>query len=1531
MNLVFLCLWKVVLVVGLSTYSCDDPLSFTLLDQGSFDTLVNKMEDMKEVIELGERLGYEGSDLRQFVDRELKRCEERKESERQREERALQRDITRQKEKEAHEIEVLRLKATLPAREAGDPKPLSLKMPPFEEDRDKLDAYLERFERFATSQKWQKHDWAVRLGALLKGRSLEVYSRLPSDEALDYEKLKLALLKHYQMTEDGYRTKFRTTRPQKNETPCQFAARISGYLHNWVKMSKIDHTYEGLIDLLLREQFLISCSKDLGLFLRERECTSIDSMTETAERYVEAHGQYSFTAFQKSNYQGSANVKPFGKAEKYSGKVSEQKSKEELKPSHKVSASNNQSYRCYNCGRQGHRSFECRDKKKSLAQAIEPLNLTEQTEQAISEAVERAVKLALKTKTSPDTEAGACLPVNSCQAESIANGSRTDNVETALTLNMSCQATVGKPESHPPGMPSCKGYIAGVEVSVLRDTGCSSAVVRSELVKSDEYTGNYQTCTLIDGTIRTFPLADIYVDTPFFRGMDNPVYDLIIGNLVGAREPKNPDSNWIPESNKQISNESQENLVTAVETRFMKVRKRKTPSSLAVPSAISEVNQVDFINAQKNDPSLTHLWDKTAQKQEGKYQFLVKNQMLVRKQQDKLNIHKFHTRFVVPKQYRAEIVRLGHESLMSGHQGMARTYERVASQFFWPGIYNEVSKYCKSCDICQKTVPKGKVTKVPLGKVPLISEPFKRIAMDIVGPIFPASNRGKRFILTVMDYATRYPEAIALSNIETETVAEALLAIYGRLGIPSEVLTDMGSQFTSAIMCEVSRLLSIKQLTTSPYNPKCNGMIEKFNGTLKQMLKRMCNEQPKDWDRYLIPLLFAYREAPHESLGGFSPFELLYGRSVRGPMQVLKELLTKVNTEDEVKTTYQYVIDLKERLKDTCTIAQEMLGKQAAKYKRYYDQKSKPRNLKAGDQVLVLLPTDKNKLLLQWKGPYQVLHRFNDCDYKIQIKDKEKTFHINLLKKYISRETNLEESLCFFELPSKVTEQDTDSKLEKQNSIVESLTDCYGEINDGKTIVPLPSVTRKQGPDNVVINESLSDQQKSELRKLVQEYESIFTDVPKQTNVIECEIQLTTNDPIRSRPYPVPQALKQTLKDEIRDMLSLGVIERSNSSYASPVVMVRKKDGSVRFCIHFRKLNRIIVFDPEPMPNPEHLFAELHDSMFFTKIDMTKGYWQIPMSESSKEKTAFVTSEGQFQFRFMPFGLVVAGAIFSRMMRKLFSHLPQVACYIDDILVHTRSWSEHMSVLQVVFDILFRANLAIKPSKCCLGYGSLEFLGHHVGNGQLATNPDLIAKIQSKERPTTKKEVRSFLELTGYYRKFIANYAEIAVPLSDLTKKGQSNKVKWGDAQERSFQTLKSLLVKPPILQLPVPTKQFILRCDASDKGIAGILLQESEGVLHPVAYASRKLLEREQNYSVIEKECLSIIWAINKFDLYLFGVPFIIQTDHKPLVYIHKSKCLNKRIMRWAILLQEYRFKVESVPGKTNCGPDFLSRVPIL
>jgi transposase InsO family protein len=230
--------------------------------------------------------------------------------------------------------------------------------------------------------------------------------------------------------------------------------------------------------------------------------------------------------------------------------------------------------------------------------------------------------------------------------------------------------------------------------------------------------------------------------------------------------------------------------------------------------------------------------------------------------------------------------------------------------------------------------PKGRTSRVPLGSTPMIDVPFTRVAVDLVGPL-PVSNSGFRYILTLVDYATRYPEAIALKKIETTDVAEALITIFSRVGLPREILHDQGTQFTAGLMQEIARLLSVRKLSTTPYHPIANGLVEKFNGTLKSMLKRMCEERPKDWDRYLPALLFAYREVPQDSLG-FSPFEMLYGRTVRGPMMLLRELWTGTNVEEEVKSTYQYVLELRQRLEETCVSAHDSLSKAKIRQKHYY-------------------------------------------------------------------------------------------------------------------------------------------------------------------------------------------------------------------------------------------------------------------------------------------------------------------------------------------------------------------------------------------------------------------------------------------------------------------------------------------------------------------------------------------------------------------------------------------------------------------
>lgn len=254
---------------------------------------------------------------------------------------------------------------------------------------------------------------------------------------------------------------------------------------------------------------------------------------------------------------------------------------------------------------------------------------------------------------------------------------------------------------------------------------------------------------------------------------------------------------------------------------------------------------------------------------------------------------------------------IAHSSLMSGHLGIKKTLTRIQNKFFWPGMSSEVARFCRSCDPCQRTVDKGRVSRAKLGRMPMITEPFQRVAVDIVGPIEPRADDGSRYILTIVDYATRYPEAIPLKNVETVSVAEALMSVFSRVGIPKEIMSDKGSQFRSDVMKEFNRLLSIKGISTTPYHAMCNGLVERFNGVLKKMLKRMCAEQPKQWPRYIAPLLFAYRDVPQASTK-FSPFELIYGHTVRGPLSLLKDLweASERNITDETRTAYEYVITL---------------------------------------------------------------------------------------------------------------------------------------------------------------------------------------------------------------------------------------------------------------------------------------------------------------------------------------------------------------------------------------------------------------------------------------------------------------------------------------------------------------------------------------------------------------------------------------------------------------------------------------------
>ena len=1135
-------------------------------------------------------------------------------------------------------------------------------------------------------------------------------------------------------------------------------------------------------------------------------------------------------------------------------------------------------------------------------------------------------------------------------------------------------------------MPVSDGIITScddVHVKVLRDTGCSSAAIKTSLVKPNQFLDKEHLCVLIDGTVRRFPLAVVEVDTPYYVGklevmcMQKPIYDLVLGNIEGVRD--SPDETWgkprvevtlsdmtsepvvtSKDGTNEVTLEEKITLVPKIETgkgtftssgKLLKgdvtpcgevtstststsvvgvmtraqVRKEQMPlQPLKVRESIQDVvGRTELIKAQKEDPTLKKYWtrleneERNHLKNRQSFYMKVKNGILYRVvMKPQGQVFGEVSQIMVPQCLKERVLQLGHESLMGGHMGMARTEERIVSVFWWKGVSADVQRYVKSCDVCQRMVHKGRVSRVNLGKMPIISEPFERVAVDLVGPLTPKSERGHRWILTVIDYGTRYPEAVPLKGISTEEVAEALLSVFSRVGFPKEVLSDQGGQFVSDLMNEVSRLISVKQIFSTAWHAQTNGLCEKMNGVLKSMLKKMCEERPQDWDRYLPAVLFAYREVPQESTG-FSPFELLYGRQVRGPMQILKKMWTGENEESEERSVYQYVLELRERFERTCRIVRENLLCSQSKQKVQYDKKARHRTFEVGNKVLLLLPTKSNKLLLQWKGPYEVVERVGDVDYRIKIGSKVKMYHANMLKRYFER-----------------TEESSGVKSVEQSAVAiveDEEVDEIGVVDDTELLeVDYGYGEKEESYLDVKVCEELTYAQKKQVRDLLEEFQDIFSEKPGTTDLIEHEIEVNDPRPVRVGQYPIPFAKQPVVEKEVESMLKAGIIEKTKSEYNAPIVIVKKKSGDNRFCLDFRKLNAVTKFDTEPMGNIEDIIAKLHGERYFSKFDLTKGYWQIPMAKNSKHLTAFSTPTASYCFVKMPFGTVNSGATFNRMMRILLGGLRNTDHYVDDVLSHTSTWEAHLGEIRQVFHRIRQAHLTVRPTKCMIGYSSVGFAGHKVGLDKIEMEQDKVEKVRLAPRPQTKKQVRSFLGLSGYYRDHIKDYATVAVPLTDLIKKGSPEKVIWGTAQEEAFTTLKAKLTQMPILRMPDHNLSFILRTDASTVGVGAVLLQKFPDGIFPIAYASKKLLPRERKYAITELECLAIVFGVKKFAKYLYGKEFILQTDHAPLAYLMNAKLQNARCLRWALYLQTFRFRIEVIRGRDCIGADFMSRIDI-
>ena len=464
------------------------------------------------------------------------------------------------------------------------------------------------------------------------------------------------------------------------------------------------------------------------------------------------------------------------------------------------------------------------------------------------------------------------------------------------------------------------------------------------------------------------------------------------------------------------------------------------------------------------------------------------------------------------------------------------------------------------------------------------------------------------------------------------------------------------------------------------------------------------------------------------------------------------------------------------------------------------------------------------------------------------------------------------------------------------------------------------------------MSSNLSDTQRSQAEGLLLEFQNLFYSGDGQlgrTDTVKHKINTGDSAPIKQHPRRIPVHKQAVADKEIEKMLRSGVITPSQSPWASPIVLVRKKDGSIRFCVDYRKLNEVTIKDAYPIPRIEDSLDSLCGSQWFTTLDLASGYWQVEMEKEDREKTAFVTRKGLYEFTVMPFGLCNAPATFQRLMERVLSGLQwEIAVlYIDDIVVHGRSFEEHIERLRAVLKRLQAANLTLKTKKCCFLQQEVEFLGHIVSGTGISPNPQKVAAVANWCTPSKLKDLRSFLGLATYYRRFIKGFANIARPLHALTEKGKQ--FVWSTDCEEAFSALKNRLTSAPILAYPTKEDPFILDTDASQFGIGAVLSQKQSGEELVIAYGSRLLTKSERNYCTTRKELLAVVYFTRYFKHYLLGKKFLLRTDHGSLRWLFSFKEPEGQVARWIESLAEFEFDIEHRAGTKHLNADALSRVP--
>lgn len=1386
-------------------------------------------------------------------------------------------------------------------------------LPKFEEDDP--EAFFLQFEKLAATLQWPRDYWSILIQTVLVGKARNVYVALTEEECRDYDKVKDTVLKAYELVTENYRFKFRNYVKRDDMTYVEFANEKKRLCDRWMKSANVSD-FASLKDLVLVEEFKRKIPFEIKLYLDEREITTLSRAAVLADNYSLTH---------KPKLKVNSNSKLIdGRGTRNFSFNSYQHKPTYDKTVQQSTDSFDKNITCTYCHNVGHHISKCKHrmcfksdyydsswkKPKSNNQPSASQSKWGDTKTKGSLNIQ-TVKPKLEDKDKEGSPRGIVSHVTSSH-ESVFAPFITEGTVSV------------DEESQPYG------------VTILRDTGASqSMVLRGVMPLGDQcYTGKEVLLKDLSSS-KPYPLVNIYLRSEYETGPvevgvkdeEFPVRgvtfllgndlagDIVVPNPVVVKTPTQENNTKDIES--EHPNIFPSCVVTRAQSRQEAVdKKEQGDETLGLENCFSEepvtienipITLNNLKDAQNKDESLRTLFSRVGSGDEKGMGYYVDNGVLMRKyrpsevsaSEEWATVHQV----VIPTPYRHTVLDLAHNHL-GGHLGLKKTLCKVLQHFYWPTVRRDTAAYVRSCRVCQLAgKPNQKIPAAPLHPIPAMGEPFTKVVIDCVGPL-PKTKRGNMYLFTIMDSTTRYPEAIPLRNITSKTIVKELVKFFTRVGIPKAIQSDQGTNFTSNLFSKAMQELGVQQYLATAYHPQSQGCLERFHQTLKSMLTKYCMEEDKDWDTGIDLLLFAIRDSKQESLG-YSPFELVYGHQVRGPLQVLKETWT---TQGSVSSPI-CVRSLKERLKTVTKIAKDNLEQAQYDMKREYDKKTKEREFKVGDQVLVFLPKPQASLQSKFFGPYTVKQKLSDLNYLIQTPDqgrKMRKVHINNLKLYHSaRPTS----------PTLMISADNSNQDNPEGDYAPEIT---------------PSLTNSEILNNLEEKlVHLTTIQQSQIANLLIKFPPLCSDRMGICRMVEHDVDLLEGTrPIKQAPYRVGPVRREKLQRAVQFLLDHGLAEPSDSEWASPCLTTPKSDGTDRFLTDYRKVNEVTKTDSYPLPRIDDIIDSVGGAQYVTKIDLMKGYYQVRLTDHAKEISAFVTPDGLYQYKVMPFGMKNAPATFQRLVNSVIRGLVGVYAYIDDILVVGKTWREHLDRLMELFGRLNEAGLTINLAKSEFGKATVLYLGHVVGQGQTRPCNAKVEAIQNFPAPQNRKELRRFLGMAGFFRKFCPNFSTLATPLTSLLS--PTHRYKWTEECQTACDNIKTLLSKEPVLRSPDFGQPFTLQTDASDVGVGAVLLQpDPDGILHPLCYHSAKLKKHQKSYSTIEKECLSLLSALEKFSFFLYDTPYPINvySDHNPLVFLNRMKNTNQRLMRWSLALQPYTLVIKHIQGKDNLIADALSR----